>query len=149
MVGLLFHYEEDTIFNTSLSLWDEVKKCWGFDELICVDLAGRFPKRKLTYPTMAQAIEHNPNYQYIYLLNKRYIDSEFELLHNFKHPIDDVVYIIGSDSFGISLPLDMRNNSKIVSIKTATPQDTNHPIWAIEVATAIGYDRFIKKITNG
>lgn len=147
-VDLLFHYEEDTIFHMILPLWEEIKACWKFDRLLCVDLAGTWikRKRKCTYPDLKSAIENNHTSQYVYLLSERYskMQPKYELLHNFEHPEDNVIYVVGSDSFGIPLPLDMRNDSKIVTILTPCHSKADHPIWAIEVATAIGYDRFIK-----
>jgi hypothetical protein len=151
-VGLLFHYEEDTIFHIKLALWEEVKTCWGFDNLLCIDLAGEWlkRKRKFTYSNIKSAIENNSDYQYIYLLSEEYSKNypEYEFLHNFEHPEDNVIYIIGSDSFGIPFPLDMRNNSKIVSILTPCSNKGEHPIWAIEVATVVGYDRFVKSLKD-
>lgn len=151
-VDLLVHYEEDTIFHIELALWEEIRNCWKFDNLLYVDLSGTLIKRKwkLAYPDLKSVIESNPDHQYIYFLPERYAKTQqkYELLHNFEHPKDNVIYIIGSDLFGIPLPLDMRNNSKVVNILTPCNNKADHPIWAVEVATAIGYDRFLKSLRN-
>lgn len=145
-VGLLYHHEEDKLYEDIYDLWDAVAFNWGFDFLIIIDLESKFSKRdrNTTFPTLEDAITTYPNHQYIYFMNESSVPEglSFKYLHEFVHPRDNAIYVVGSD-VGLDYgKLDMRNDSKIVSIMTARGNGADHQLRTVDAGLVAAYDRW-------
>jgi tRNA(Leu) C34 or U34 (ribose-2'-O)-methylase TrmL len=147
-VGALFYYEEDSTLSVGWPLWSEVGAAWGLDFIYVVDTVNRFErvKKKFAYKTVEDAVNDNLSLQHVYLMptNSLPSDKEYVFLHHFKHPADNVMYIFGSDFDGLPANLKIRENDKIVTIMTPGHLGSEHPMWQIEVAIVVLYDRWLK-----
>lgn len=149
MIGLMFHYEEASFVTVPYSLWDDIAFSWGFDKLIIVDVDNIFPKRvrETTFLTLEEAMEAYSGFQFIYLMPKNSIPKGmgYEFLHEFTHPMDNVIYVLGPDVGLKSKDLNMDNDSKLLTIMTERGNGAEHALWTIEVAMFIVYDRWFKR----
>jgi hypothetical protein len=143
-VDLLIHYEEDTIMFTSRAFWGEIQACFDFDRLFYVDIENKLNKGKNIFSNINEVIKNNPDYEYVFMLPGNNVprDLKREFLIDFIHPKDNVIYVIGSNSFGLPIMPKIIKKSKIVSI--LLPCGSSRPMWDSEVAICVGYDRWIK-----
>jgi hypothetical protein len=133
-VGLLFHNNDDSTsrFFIDYTYWDDFLSIWGFDILIMITENDKYTGREHTYNTLDEAMQKYPNHIFIAL------DPAGETkLQDFIHPIDNVIYIIGSDNWIIS---QMPTN--ILHIRIDTPVDSNiRPMRNIAAANILVFHR--------
>lgn len=139
MLGILFHYEENKA-DVQYRLWDEFMATWGFDLLIMIDKDTLYSKgigkgrRKNTYKSIEEAM---PNYDATYIA----MDPQGGInLKDFDHPKDNVIYVIGANSWRKSQIPD-----EMTKVRIDTPSDsTERPLTDISAAICLVYDRNCK-----
>lgn len=150
-IGLLFHYEGDSDF-VDMSCWEAIPLNFGMVPL-CVDLSEdqRWTPRDNTFESMYKAQEQFLDHTWVYLAGEKNIpeDASYQWLHDFEHPDDNVIYVVGPD---YSTPLSdgspsydiskIRKQDKIVNIRN--PREPNFAMWGITAAAAVVYDRWYK-----
>lgn len=168
MVAFLFYYEDVSTGTKSGAdiaehVWRGTFQAFGFDSWIMIDNtekgfnfedAGMHFER---YTSLEQAQTAHPKVTWVYLSPERSIPGapgykgrssdphiKYEYLHDFKHPKDNVIYVVGSDMS--SLPIGnmvYSSRKKLVAIKTAS---ANFILYAFPAAAIVSYDRFSKLI---
>lgn len=146
----LLYYHEESRYAIDYSIWDHIAASWGFDFLymVKVSMKGLPNLPKQIYTSLAEAIEKNSDKTFVYLSQRLKAPQghPVELLHEFKHPEDNVIYVFGSDELGY--PHDemrLGENDKIVAVESDARDKENRGFYSIVVAMAVAYDRSIKK----
>jgi hypothetical protein len=97
------------------------------------------------YQSLTDAIEAHKNKDFVFLEVARKIPSEYKpiSLKDFKHPLGDTIYVVGSDFGDIPFNLLEKSNTKYHFVYIDT-QNNIVPLWA-HVALAIAFwDRLYK-----
>src|SRR3989344_643973 len=156
MVAFLFYYEDSSTGTKSGAdiadhLWRNTFQTFGFDSWImidnteegfnCQDAGMNFER----YTNLEEAKNAHPSATWVYLAPERSIPGapgykgresdphiKYEYLHDFEHPNDNVIYIVGSDISSLAvedIPISPQN--KLVAIKTAA---SNFILYAFAAA---------------
>lgn len=148
MRGLLFHYEDEPNI-PNMGYWEATPLSFEMVPL-CVDLSEdqRWAHRDGSFATIQEAQEQHADHLWVYLEVERLIPAgiPYKYLHDFVHPVDNVIYVIGPNSAPEGYKLDelgIRSQDKVVTIRNPR----RSPNFAMEsglVAASVVYDRWFK-----
>lgn len=152
MIGVLAFWETFVGVDNPIYLadiWKDTVKPLGATNLFYVDEERLNPQHGdellpcTIYPKLDDFIAKHKNKTLVYLEAERNMekDVEFENLEDFKHPEEDVIYVIGKDSASLPLEKLPLENNHVVTIATRD----NLALWSIVVAGIVLYDRKVKK----
>ena len=151
MVGLCFHNERDRFLANYYSAWDAMASAWGIDGVLIVDEAGefitRFPTHPKAYSRLSDVIIAFPDHKFVYLFLESSVPGGFPryLLHNYRHPRSNVIYVVGHNWNNINLEdLSTQNGSEVLSIECPTAAGADHALWAFDCGLVVAYDRYLK-----
>jgi len=155
MIGLIYHYDDRGMEVFSHNLWQNTLCGYGVTPF-CVDISTepKFSESAQRYRSLIEIQMMLPDLEYVYLIPEMKIPGSpifsgpptdrvlpYKFLHEFQHPIDDVMYVIGADSTGLDIQnLDLSGRNSIVSLQT----NGLWQFWSFPVAVMVIYDRWLK-----
>lgn len=143
-----------------VQIWRENMKTLGGKLLIFVDPHDLKPQKPAdsqivfeTYPTLQAALKAHPEKTWVFIEFESCIpkDIEYEYLRDFRHPSDEVIYVVGHDTSDIGLKkLDRKylKGNHVITIKTPELYGYRSSLWAHICIMIVLYDRLIKGEDN-
>jgi hypothetical protein len=152
MIGVLTFWETFVGVDNPIYLadiWKDTIKPLGATNLFYIDEEGLNPKHGdeslpcKIYPALDDFIAEHKDKTLVYLEAKRNIPEaiKYQELKDFKHPKENVIYLLGKDSSSLPLETLPLKSNFVVSISTRD----NLALWSIVVAGIVLYDRKVKQ----
>lgn len=134
-VYFLIHHEDDGVQPLRIGI-DLICGMYGY-QLRHIDLVGdMLEKSSEPYKNLDEALKDPlyKNYAWVFVDHraKKFLDE-------FEHPIDNVIYVFGSDSSGFDRPVD-KLPGKTVKLKSVHSDDYEH--WSLACAATVAVHRF-------
>ena len=170
MIGFIYFYEDGNVIENmgkDMTFWNTIKVSGSFDLQICIDVTtAKFSHTNSGYQqynTLQEAQAANQGYRYVYLIPEHRIPGsptwtglpkhypslahKYTKLTEYMHPIDNVIYVVGSNSTGtgalIAYELDLSGDNELLHINI---EGINTPItlWSNDALQRVVNDRLMK-----